>query len=255
MWLRRLLPAVPTVILSGLLAVDFHGLLYTLYLEILIYYPATILLEIVLVVVFKIKKREWRHPLTLAALILLLSTVLMPLISIPVHKGVRLSTGWNRVFAVVRTTYELHDKIEFTITAHGAGSKTHLFLNSGYTNIAMNENYGRGPSFHYRLRPEIEIRVSNRYVPLNEASVALAFEEKGLGFLTHTDADVFFRQTLEHMARVGSVNEFHSGHANQTENEISLMPYENAVHRIAFFFTSLTALVISARFTRNTSMT
>jgi len=243
---KHLISAIPTVLFAGILSVDFAGTIDTLYLSIFGIYAAIFIIGLVIFLGFAAKTKDIRHPMTLSAMILLIGMILLPILESPVLYVIKHNTSFNRVSAFISSTYQERDFFDFTITAHGVGSEDKFSLERGYTNISINKNYYEGPSLYYRLRPNLEISIKDEYKPLNVTSLKHAFEENQLSQLAETTHITSFNNTLETLSTVDSKSAFAHQFQDISSAELDLVPYENAVYRVAFGIIAFVALLLSA---------
>ncbi|MEM7601368.1 MAG: hypothetical protein AAF357_08115 [Verrucomicrobiota bacterium] len=246
----RFFAAIPTILLAGILAVDFENILYSLYLGVLVVFPAIFLGMLILFLVVAARTKDTRHPVTLAVILLLIGMILFPVFVFPVSSLIEHHTKWNRVSAFVRTSYEVGDSFDFTITAHGNGSKSRFSLERGYTNITINENYREGPSLYYRLRPDLQIRIGDKFKPLEAESLRRAFDENQLSQLLETGHIRSYYDMLEALSVVDSESAFEGGFSDVRSAEIEFVPHENTVYRIVFGIIASVALLLSITLSR-----
>jgi len=247
---KRLIPAIPTVFLAGILSVDFANIIYTLYLSALGIFTAIFLITLVIFCVFAAKTKDIRHPLTLSAIILLIGMILLPVLESPVSSLIKENTKLNRVSAYIRSTYQEADSFDFTVTAHGDGSRDKFVLERGYTNISINNNHYEGPSLYYQLRPTIEIRLKDGYEPINVSSLRSAYRENQLSQLSGTEHVISFNNMLESLSSVDSQSAFEDQFHDFSSAKLDLVPYENAVYRVVFGIIAFVSLLLSAKLYR-----
>lgn len=238
------------MVLAGVLAIDFDGVLYRLYLGILVVYPVLFLFVLIIFGILAGKTRDLRNPSTLSAMLLLAGFILLPLLERPVSKVIKNTTSWNRISAFVSPVYRAKDLFEFTITAHGNGSKEQFTLDRGYTNISINEDYRSGPSLYYRLNPDRSIRLGDTYETLSEETLVRAFRENQLEPLSSTESLCAFAGILEALSVVRSQADFRQHFAEIEDAKLNLVPHENAVYRVIFAIIGLVAILLSMIFCR-----
>lgn len=249
--MNKIIPAIPTILFSSLLAVDFADIVNRLDMAILGYY---FLLIVILVGSFSFiyfKTKLFGHPLTLSFFLLLIASISYPIIEAPVNDFVKNYTSHNDVFAVVKKTYNNDENIfEFTITAQGKGSWDDLQLFSGYTNISVNKYYYKGPSLYYKIFPELLIleHDENPCKKPIEYSLEEAFAQKKICCLHSKEDLMSFKSILQGFSQVRNIDNFYSSFSSYKDSKIGLNPFDNFVYRICFLLISVGALVLSVMF-------
>ncbi len=245
--MRKIIPAIPTIVISSVLAVDFADTLNRLYLAIFGYYLGFLALIIILFFIFLFKNRNFRSTSSLTFLLLLIATISFPITERPVSSFVKNYTSLNRAFAIVKDEYKGNDIFEFTITAQGKGSWENFQLNSGYTNISVNGDYKNGPSLNYKLKPEI--RILDRSIGPCEDPIEYSLEEaydrnELIGISTNMHFSRF-SSVLKSLAQVKDTHSFDITFREYKGSTIGMTPDENTVYRICFFLISIGAMVLS----------
>lgn len=251
--MRKLIPALPTIAIASILAIDFADLLSTLYLGVLVIYPIVVVCEVVVLLFLLIKTRTARHSCVVATLILLIGTILLPLLYKPVASALKSTTSLNAIRATVRRVYRKDDVFKFVIVGRGNGSKENLSLDSGFANILINSNRYSGPSLYYILRPAISIKNHNTSEPMNTLpfdpisteSLSNAFMRNQMAQISAPEYTSSFRDVLEALAGIDSKEAFDAEFKGESGCELELIPRTNAVYRVIFLLISAVSVVTS----------
>ncbi len=245
--MNKIIPALPTIIIASALSYDFSGIENKLYLSSILYYTGIVCILTISLFFSYLKTKSFTSTLSLSILLLLLATI--SFLFVPQPAGLLISnfTHWNRAFAKIDLEFTNKNSYEFTIIGLGEGSKDSLILNSGYVNIAINKNYGRGPSLSYRLRPEIifteQSGCEDKEYPISE--LGTLFNKKGLSEINSEKNISVFLGALNSFKKITSVSEPQSFADKEGIFSISLIPSENAVYRASFIIISTVILVLS----------
>lgn len=239
--MKSLLPAIPTVLIAGLLSVDFDGTLSRLYLFAQVVVPGFSILALILYFAFARYSRHFLATPATVFLILFFASLFFHATYTPVERVVQNLTPYNRVSAVIKDTYENNDKFEFTIVATGRGAKGDFTFDSGYTNVSVNDNFHSGPSLRYVLNPNVLIELDGKQVPAEKQNVIAAFTTHGM---TDIALPKYASNFLTHLTELSSTH--HLPNLNESHIIIDFQPDPNTVYRIMFIFTSAFALLLSA---------
>ena len=239
-YMKSLLPAIPTVLIAGLLAIDFEGMLYRLYLLALIVVPGFSILALILYFACAIDSKNFRSNSATVFLILFLASLIFHLIHAPVHHLVQNHTSLNRVSVVITDTFKNNDQFEFAIVATGEGAKEDFAFHSGYTNVSINGNYNGGPGLDYIFNPAVLIECQGKYVPADEQNIIAVFTSQGMDDIALPEYASKFRTHLNDLASPNHLLDSGKSHV-----EIGFQPDGNTVYRIMFACTSVFALVFS----------
>jgi hypothetical protein len=245
--MRKIIPAIPTIVISSVLAVDFAGTLNRLYLAVFGYYFGFLAIIIILFFIFLIKTKNFRSTSSLAFFLLLIASISFLIIESPVSSFIKNFTSLNRAFAVVKDEYKGNDFFEFTITAQGKGSWESFQLNSGYTNISVNGDYKNGPSLNYKLKPEIRIldRSQGPCEDPIEYSLEEAYDRNELSGISTNTHFSRFSSVLKNLAQVNDTESFDITFSEYKSSTIGMIPDENTVYRICFFLISIGSAALS----------
>jgi len=239
--MKSLLPAIPTVLIAGLLSVDLDGTLSRLYLLALVVVPGFSILALLLYFACALDSRHFLAAPATVFLILFFASLLFHATYTPVERVVQNLTPYNRVSAVIKDTYENNDQFEFTIVATGKGAKGDFTFDSGYTNVSVNGNYYSGPSLRYVLNPNVLIELEGKQVPADKQNVIAAFTSHGM---TDIALPEYASKFLTHLTKLSSTH--HLPNSNESHINIDFQPYPNTVYRFMFICTSAFALLLSA---------
>ncbi len=245
--MKKIIPAIPTIVISSVLAVDLAGTLNRLYLAVFGYYFGFLAIIIILFFIFLIKTKNFCSTSTLAFFLLFIATISFPITESPVSSFVNNYTSLNRAFAVVKDEYKGNELYKFTITAHGKGSWGNFQLNSGYTNISVNGDYKNVPSLNYKLKPEIRILDRSRGPCENpfEYSLEEAYDRNDLCGISNNTQFYRFSSILKSLAQVNDTHSFDITFSDYKGSTIGMTPDENTVYRICFFLISIGAVALS----------
>ncbi|MDX1679918.1 MAG: hypothetical protein R3242_04215 [Akkermansiaceae bacterium] len=241
----KLSPALLTLGLAMLLAIDFDDIVYRAYLAIIFYYLVFVGLCLIAWLICW-KRSGSRSTMARSWLILLVASVSFPFTAPLSEKIVQDHTSWNRVYVHAVLQYEGENHYDFHVSAYGRGSRDSLTIDSGFTNISINRDHTGGPSLNYRLKPDL-VFVENEECEVNripKSKLKSLFEEKGMGDIA-TKANLnAYTDLLEKMSEVSSFEAFESELGHLPGAEFGFTPLENAVYRLSFLMVSIEALLL-----------
>jgi len=243
----KIIPALPTIIVAFALSYDFAGIKNKLYLSILFYYIGIVCFLILSLLYSYIKTKSAFSTLSLSISLLLFATISFLFVPKPASFFISNFTHWNRAVAKIDLKITNENLYEFTVIGIGRGSKESLILNSGYTNIAINKNYGRGPSLNYKLQPVItffeQSGCATEEYSIDE--IGTLFNKLGLNNINSEANISIFLSALYSFQKTTSVNQPQSFIDKKKHFSISLIPFENAVYRTSFLLISTVIVILS----------
>ena len=245
--MNKIIPALPTLLVLLFLSYDFSAIVNRLYVSISLYYFVAIVFVFLLFVHLLTKYKDAFSLLPLSLLLLLIAGISFPIMSAPANFLIRNFTHWNRVLVSVDLEMQSENFYEFKIIAIGDGSKKSFIIYSGYTNVAIDQNYGHGPSLKYKLQPNITFTDGTGLTPeeYDIHNVFELYEMIGVSEIKTKPIISEFVNVLHAFQSTTSIDQFHSVLSNKKQKDISLIPYENVLHRTAFLLVSIGIVFLS----------
>ena len=246
MHLKSLLPAIPTVCIAALLAIDFDGMVSGWYLWAIVIVPGFSVLALLLYGACALITKRYLSTAATTFLTLFLASLVFHACYVPAAGLVRNLTPYNDVVVSVEETYKNQDQVDWTIVARGKGAKDDFTFRSGYANGFINGSYQQQVSLDFALNPQMQIELQAALVPADERAIVAAFAAKGLEAFASPEYASQFQARLRELASIHNM-----AAADRAHIEPEFYPDRNLVYRLMFATASVFALLFSALVTAN----